>query len=1387
MSYSTAASTSSSPRLGSPRQPADGVIHPTMSSSDRGSWNAHMATNTLPVSDLEGSVSRGSPILSGSGSVTTGPTSTGVPLVIPPRESTSEGPTVTSLRSALPRVLPTPAKPWDKCSRSTFFTPPPRPVRTLAHGIPLQAAHSILERFLSLENPQISPKLIDYLLLNGVIELFVDFIALSPFPRCQPTLTPVTRGYDFPDLLSRFLPPLQRTLPGLEVTKRSYTATQSLTLHHNTHSDKLLSEKLEIILCSLFEIFEPGSQGNFNHFRVLTKYCLDNLAERTLQCLLTVNPHAPTCHDAYLRMLLANKDRPQKIQLSVSSATSSADEWSDEALDESHSLNSDHSIHHANVSLSNGYSRSTSSPPSPLSMTTHLLYQGHPCSSDNDDTFIEFARQFLTRPKKLPLIFGVLPYLAYPPVLDFVVHVIVRRSTFDVYHERFEHLREEGLVDFLFLMLDSRWDPLVYQGATDLICALVNNHYNIVFMELLFKGWEAHQHTPRCFTRRLVQNIMDNRQDQLTRCSVEILAGLMKKTACLYGRWIRQCQQSLKVEPAFGPQNNLVGLGQWVRRSLEKYLPQLCQILVQRCEVYLAPGEAASLDARSVSRSPGSGRSILDYTHLQLIEVIYHVLVESEILDTILVAIPYTFWFRVFDMYFHHRSNSLLHSCVYKFFTLLVHNVTCPVFSEGDELSNASTTACTSDGESEPREAGQPPRTPSIPIPKSRLRSHRRRSHRGAGGGGGNHGTSHVLAGKRGSASTGMSGGGGSLPNPTLSRSTASPTFTNLAHYSLGACPSKPTPESSCPSTPTAPYSKALSPFGFCNDILLALVKRYGLVQRLIRACQDRRPSNSLRGTSLLLLNTIRLGIETVELELELEQGKIDLLEPVTMASSYESDPHLTPHATSPRLTPPSGGIFNTPGDWVSVALTGHPQESGVSSGTGDSLGRSPINSRTAGVMSPGLSEWTGPWTMPYALHWASYVQEQPLWHDYLPELRAITQRQIEPWTTFQLVNFERKPFACQPPLPYFSPLNIRMPEEYANNYLNRRTPVNTQEGLFGTRVDVLSASEPIRGVVLDESSIDLGSLYAFCLGFGISAGRTPTKEGGVSSGTPQMSNSRSVRKRGLGKRRKRIKSTGGVVSRSGKSNGVSSTGQSVSETSPATIVEEDEEVDGNTPAGNVQKLLPSSTEVTLPRPFSPKLDPVSDFVASPDSLASDTLVEIQREQRIKEEFYRKAGIPDQSKIPLYLPVLVRPRTADDPKYDSDSSGEEDQAEEDDDVSASQMANPSEPVPKEERKDSEDPWRSNDANGSSTSTNSSRTTAREDSKMKDSSGVLNSNEPLSSASQSCATENRPSSGVDDDDGEYVIVPAQLTTPNTPQQPNGGTVASKEERSTKRQP
>ncbi|KAJ1963183.1 hypothetical protein IWQ62_003295 [Dispira parvispora] len=266
--------------------------------------------------------------------------------------------------------------------------------------------------------------------------------------------------------------------------------------------------------------------------------------------------------------------------------------------------------------------------------------------------------------------------------------------------------------------------------------------------------------------------------------------------------------------------------------------------------------------------------------------------------------------------------------------------------------------------------------------------------------------------------------------------------------------------------------------------------------------------------------------------------------------------------------------------------------------------------------------------------------------------------------------------------------------------------------------------------------------------------------------------------------RRKRIKSTGGAVNRTGKSNGVGSTGQSVSETPPATIAEEDEEeIDGNSLAKDAQEPLSSPAKVTLPGPLSPKSTPASDSTRPPDSLASDTLMEIQREQLIKEEFYRKAGIPDQSKVPLYPPVLVRPRTADDPTYDSDSG--DDDEEEKDDASVNQVENSSEQAAKEGQSDSEEPWQSNNANGPSTTANSSRQTATEDSKVKDYSGVLNSNERSSSVSQSHTTENGPKSGLDDDDGEYVIVPIQSTTPNSSQQPDGDSITGDEEIPNKR--
>ncbi|KAJ1909551.1 hypothetical protein IWQ60_011110, partial [Tieghemiomyces parasiticus] len=546
-----------------------------------------------------------------------------------------------------------------------------------------------------------------------------------------------------------------------------------------------------------------------------------------------------------------------------------------------------------------------------------------------------------------------------------------------------------------------------------------------------------------------------------------------------------------------------------------------------------------------------------------------------------------------------------------------------------------------------------------------------------------------------------------------------------LAGYHLGASPSS-DPASSAPrfgSTPGTPPPT----FGAENDLLVYLVTTGRLVERLVGVCRDDLPSNPLRGTSLLILNTLRLGIDAVDVDLSqaYQSHSSEPSESVSFASSYDSLAHgslnenhsmplagaassaasgLTGALAGRRFLPlpeeegpadfaPTGagsGItaaakptakanlptpvnspptvdaptdnptrgdpssladqlhaldlhadVDLPGDFVPSASTGGPGwSSSLPNGAPPTGARSRRHSTAGFVPLVGL----------YGQHWTQRVRDQPTWHNFLPELRRRTYVQIEPWSSFRLVNYNREPFACQPPLPYFSPLNIRMPEEYANNYLNRRTLPNTQEGLLGTRASQ-NPAEPIRGVSLDEKGIDVGSLYAYSLGFGITPG-DPADGKDDGTGKP---NSRTIRKRGPSSRRKRIKSAGAVRSQKpGIPTGATAapaldeagdpTPRPPLPSSPTLAVRstngDSSKNDG--PLGAATPLNGDAFPATSPPPLAQAPSPTFGY-------ESDTLNEVQREQAIKQAFFRQAGIPDQSKVPLYPPVLVRPRSTSSP------------------------------------------------------------------------------------------------------------------------------------------
>ncbi|KAJ1974663.1 hypothetical protein H4R34_004631 [Dimargaris verticillata] len=822
------------------------------------------------------------------------------------------------------------------------------------------------------------------------------------------------------------------------------------------------------------------------------------------------------------------------------------------------------------------------------------------------------------------------------------MHVVVRLSTPDVYQERFEHLRDLGFTDLLFYMIDDQWQPCIFEGATDLITTLIDGRYNTHRLDLLFSHWEQHEPGVRPFTSKLVNHIVRASNDRLARCSITILATLLKRTACRYGRWVRQQQNCRSVEPLFGPTNSLVTLGQTVREQLQPHLPSLCQALVARHP-----------DGVQTRRAP------LDFRDLQLIQLIYHVLVEADNLPAILRTMPQSYWAVLTALYFTHAANSLLQTVMYKYIALLVQHAqylhasepASPLLSGVDKGSDSEWDTVTTHPLNGVDTASGSWASPRVGKPTSRP-GRRAPLHKGA--------------------SRPAFPGPSSLP-AALNRKlmlAVSPSLDNLGTPPLSTASAIPSPRS--------PY-----PVGFSsdNDVLVYLIHECQLVERLVQVCQDSKPSNALRGTSLLILNTFRLGIEAIYQEVgQLSQlASSNASEAVSVASSLGSrrpsvapDDLLTAETLSSPVSPAPNGapsvasLHNGSANDAAPLNSSSAQPRAIPMPTrpatapmvgsitttpmdGPMSGAGSLTSDSAGLGSGSWHHLSNSLLRPYSQHWSSYLKELPEWYEYLPELQRQAQRQVEHWAaTFHIVNYNRDSFSCQPPLPFLSPLRVRMPEEYANNYLNRQGVANTQEGMLGTQGPEMPL-EPIRGVMLDDKGIDLGSLFAFSLGFGISPGAAGLRDGSNKPG------SRAIRRKGPSSRRKRTKNPKPVVGRRAPSpiTPTATTSPPAEGAALSTIPE------ASAPAPPpLSPELPSSTVVVdayedqALGPNTHSQNTQLDSFKAPRPLVNANPVEAPHEDNlgqgprhlscIKQQFYETANVPDQSKVPLYPPVLVR-------------------------------------------------------------------------------------------------------------------------------------------------
>jgi len=116
----------------------------------------------------------------------------------------------------------------------------------------------MIKKWLDLDTPELSEKMVDMLLQEGTIEQYLDQIVLiDPSIRLPHHYKPRTE-----------LPYRVRDYSNMAIVKRSYNAMELLS-GNSKSLGRLLQAKFKNIVIKLFEIFSYNSNGNFHHFRKL--------------------------------------------------------------------------------------------------------------------------------------------------------------------------------------------------------------------------------------------------------------------------------------------------------------------------------------------------------------------------------------------------------------------------------------------------------------------------------------------------------------------------------------------------------------------------------------------------------------------------------------------------------------------------------------------------------------------------------------------------------------------------------------------------------------------------------------------------------------------------------------------------------------------------------------------------------------------------------------------------------------------------------------------------------------------------------------------------------------------------------------------------------------
>ncbi|KAJ1719410.1 hypothetical protein LPJ53_005827 [Coemansia erecta] len=439
-------------------------------------------------------------------------------------------------------------------------------VEFVAPGVTKQTAMSLLRRVLDIEGPVIQQKMVEFLLIDGVIASLIGFIThcqgsvyspsspTSQTAPCSPSHSHSdTSEFDKPqrsssskdlpinmlkefEIRSQHRARLQRQRnrsAGLTETdlRRGFNAAQMLS-SRDQHARRVVEAKLGVIIPCLMAVFHKDSLGSFHHACVLLEHCFTMSPLKTTRLLLyqqnvpsrwwslsesVAKGHAPICD------ILPYLSEPC-VQRLFSKAEFGV--WTGRLMVSLNLLPNDA------VVVSDELNRMGLG-----SVASALSAKGGEDAAAKD-------AQSQQRAKALQLV-----------------------------RNRFQQLNRGGFFDQILDLIEDS-DPQVSESVAEFMAFMINDCSTFYGFNLLFKPI----YDSELPVRRLAQLIVNSPPQRLSpqaRAATRLLYTLLAKTSCQYGRRTREAQGIR--EPELHPRGSqvLLQVSQAVRNALESFLPGL--------------------------------------------------------------------------------------------------------------------------------------------------------------------------------------------------------------------------------------------------------------------------------------------------------------------------------------------------------------------------------------------------------------------------------------------------------------------------------------------------------------------------------------------------------------------------------------------------------------------------------------------------------------------------------------------------------------------------------------------------------------------------------------------------------------------------------------------